>query len=129
MRYLLDSQIWLWFMADHPKLSADSREIILDPDNSLFISSLSVWELTLKAMNGKLTLPDSMIDKSKANDLQFLSFDENDPAYMKGIPLLHKDPFDRGIMAQTIRHKVILLTANQTILSYDRVKGLKIRAN
>ena len=119
---LLDTHIFLWLLINDRKLSPALREILLKIENNLYLSAVSVWEISVKNLAGKLPLPEPleiMIARSKAeHNLSELSFDAADALHLSALPGLHRDPFDRMLMCQAIRHNMTLVTADEMILAY-----------
>lgn len=118
MRLLLDSHIILWWDSDLSKLSDAQHEAISDPGNQVFVSAASAWELGIKQSAGKLTLTDSI--KSLAQRFGFIEL----PITLEhgrmaaALPLHHKDPFDRMLVAQAIAEQMVLVTADGRLAEY-----------
>ncbi len=119
---LLDTHIFLWLLLDDPKLPPDIRLILLNLKNTLYLSAMSVWEMNVKYRLGKLSLPEPpeiLIARSKVEySVLSLTFDETDALQLSKLPDLHRDPFDRMLMCQAIRHEMTLVTADEMILAY-----------
>ncbi|MBW4511087.1 MAG: type II toxin-antitoxin system VapC family toxin [Scytonematopsis contorta HA4267-MV1] len=104
MSYLIDTHIFLWWLFDDPQLHTDSREIIRNPENRIIISSASAWEIATKYRIGKLPEAKQLVEeysqilhKSKFIELPITTVH----ALRAGsLPIDHRDPFDRMIMAQ-----------------------------
>ena len=114
----MDSHIALWWDADLSKLTDAQREAIGDPDNEIFVSAASAWELGIKRSAGKLAMADSM--QTLASRLGFIEL----PITMRhgelaaSLPMLHKDPFDRMLVAQAIAERLVLVTADSMLAGY-----------
>ncbi len=119
---LLDTHIFLWLLINDKKLSAALRELLLKRENNLYLSAVSVWEINVKNLAGKLPLPEPleiMIARSKEeHNLSELPFDSSDALQLSNLPDLHRDPFDRMLICQAIRHEMTLVTADEMILAY-----------
>ena len=128
MRILLDTHIFLWLVEDNQRLSGQHRQIIRNLDNEIFLSVVSVWECTIKYQIGKLDFPSSpetyLPGERRKNLIKTLTVDEDSVASLVKIPLLHKDPFDRLIMAQALQHDLILITEDKLILAYPDLRFL-----
>ena len=72
MRLLLDTHILLWWLADHPSLTDQARELIADPDNAVFVSAVSLWEIWLKHSLGKLELPSDFEERLAGESFESL---------------------------------------------------------
>ncbi len=106
MKILLDTHVFLWFIQNDNRLSAKWRTEIETPDNQVFFSVASVWECVIKYQLGKLNFPESpevyLPKKRKQHLINSLVIDEGSIAYLTNLPLLHKDPFDRLLICQSI---------------------------
>lgn len=96
MKILLDTHIFLWFIENNNRLSAQWRTEIENPDNQVYLSVASVWECIIKYQIGKLNFPESpevyLTKKRKQHLINSLVIDEGSIAYLTNLPLLHKDP-------------------------------------
>jgi PIN domain nuclease of toxin-antitoxin system len=128
MKLLLDTHIFLWLINDDQRLSEQYRQAIQDPNNEKFLSVISIWECAIKYQIGKLdfpTSPESYLPKERRKHLiKTLSVDENSIAQLIKFPLLHKDPFDRLIMALALQHELIIMTEDHLILAYPDIQLL-----
>ena len=122
MRYLLDTHTFLWMISQHPNLSAKASQIILDPQNDLFFSSVSGFEIAIKYSLGKLALPSSPREfiplQVQINKLILLPVQMEHGLYIAELPNYHNDPFDRLLIPQAILEDMILLTKDVHIESY-----------
>jgi PIN domain nuclease of toxin-antitoxin system len=114
MRLLLDSHALLWFLANHPKLSSTAKNLIADPNNTLLLSLASVWELGIKVSVGKLSLADPFdvfiqqaIGRTSA---VILPIELAHTLTYPTLPLHHRDPFDRLLIAQAITEQVSVVS-------------------
>ena len=122
MKLLLDTPIFLWFISGDPRLPVCFRDSIRDPDNGVFLSVVSLWGAIIKFQLGKLPLPESpelYLPKQRERHLiTSLPVDESSVAKLAKLPLLHRDPLDRPLTCQTIRHGLMILTVDQAIQAY-----------
>ncbi len=106
MRALLDTHAFLWFILDDPRLSATASKIIEDPANDIEVSPGSYWEIAIKVKLGKYALPQPYHPfvelQIAANDFRILSIEPKHTALLTTMPLHHKDPFDRLLVAQAL---------------------------
>lgn len=116
--YLLDTHLILWWLADDPALSHQAKRLISSPENIVFVSAVNQWEISLKQSLDKLRLP-AGFDEALANaDFERLSLTLEDARLITNLPWLHKDPFDRMLIAQARARGMTLLTADQTVAAY-----------
>ena len=121
MNLLLDTCCFLWLAFEPEKLSLIATELIEDDSNTLFLSDVSLWEITLKNTSGKLPLPmhpsEWLPSRRAFFGAKALPILESAIFLTADLPLIHPDPFDRLIAAQAIEN-------NFTILSPDRPLSL-----
>ena len=124
MNILLDTYVLIWALENNSTLSDNARNAIVDGSNMVFVSSATVWKINIKRSIGKLDVPDNLLDEIKNH--RFTPLDINyDHAQLAGkLPYIHKDPFDRILIAQAITEKLVLATRDESIIKYD-VKILK----
>lgn len=119
MKYLLDTHILLQWLNNDRTLSHKISEIIANPDNIIFVSSVNTWEITIKKSLGKLEAPNDIEKAIEANDFQKLPITIEHSTYIVNLPLYHKDPFDRLLIAQAIVEGLTLLTCDTQIPKYS----------
>ena len=118
MRLLLDTNALLWWIEDDPTLSASAREAIDDQRNEVFVSVASAWEIAIKNSTGKLDAPDNLlalIDREGFIPL-LANFEHAERA--GGLPLYHRDPFDRMLVAQAEVEDLVLVTRDRNMALY-----------
>ncbi|MDA0838043.1 MAG: type II toxin-antitoxin system VapC family toxin [Planctomycetota bacterium] len=122
MKLLLDTSVFLWFISGDQKLSLVANEAILNPENDVFLSVVSLCEVIVKHDLGKLPLPsppESYIPSQRAKHaIQSLGLDESSVQRLPALPSIHRDPFDRMLICQAIHHDLTLVTTDSTIRSY-----------
>jgi PIN domain nuclease of toxin-antitoxin system len=125
LRLLLDTHCWLWWLIAPEKLSSIAQEAMKDLDNELWLSVASIWEIGIKYKSGKLNLPqppDRFIPQQiQADQLSILSITSNHALKAADLPLNHKDPFDRMLIAQVSLEGLSILTNDQAFAAYDVV--------
>lgn len=122
MKLLLDSQIFVWMFSGSSRLKPHLREFITDRKNSLFISIVTPWELQIKEQSGKFvvdgTIEGFMQLHCYPNDVAILPIQTNHIWTLKQLPLHHRDPFDRIMIAQAIAEGMIMVSADRTFPLY-----------
>ena len=122
MRLLLDTCAFLWIVADAPELSPRALELFRAPDNEVFLSAGSAWEIAIKHALGRLPLPDAperfVPDMREAHGIAPLPIDEEAALHISRLPDLHRDPFDRLLVSQAIVHGLTILTPDPLITRY-----------
>jgi PIN domain nuclease of toxin-antitoxin system len=121
MKLLLDTHAFIWWDSDPSLLSAPALAALRDPANEVWLSVVSVWEMVIKAPLGKLTLRlplADIISQQQANGLQILPVSLAHTLAVEGLPAIHKDPFDRLLIAQANVEGAELVCADQLIRQY-----------
>lgn len=118
MRLLLDSHIAFWWALSPEKISQQTRNEITNPQNDVFISVISLWELGLKAAKGKLKIPPNFGQLTQEHGIDSLSFNENHANYSISLPPIHGDPFDRALVAQSYQESFTLVTKDLILAEY-----------
>ena len=121
MRVLLDTCTFLW-LAGGGSLSDAAAAAIRNPSHEVYLSAVSAWEIVTKYGNGRLPLPeppDRLIQtERRLRGLTALPFDEESALQGLKLPALHRDPFDRMLIAQAIAHGLAIVTPDQSIAQY-----------
>lgn len=118
MRLILDTHLLLWWLMDSPLLSQPARQLIGDPENTVFVSAVSLWEVWLKASLGKLGLPDDFEKRLAEESFENLPLTAAQTREVVSLPWRHRDPFDRMLVAQARTEKLTLLTADDIVAGY-----------
>lgn len=122
MKILLDTAPFLWLTLAPHNLSDRAAKLYEDPENDIFLSAVSVYEITLHCRRGNLDLgsppSDFVRSERKARGIATLAFDEEASFAFERLPRIHGDPFDRLLIAQSIANEMTLLTPDPTIASY-----------
>ena len=123
MRLLLDTHVFLWYITADPKLPATFRSSSQDPANEVYLSVASIWEAVIKYHLGKLPLPappaDFLPQQRAAHGIVSLPIDEDAMAHLAGLPPLHRDPFDRLLVAQALQHGLTIVTVDPDVAAYS----------
>jgi PIN domain nuclease of toxin-antitoxin system len=122
MRLLLDTHVFLWYISADPRLPVAYRDAIRDPANEAYLSVASVWEAVIKYAVGKLPLPEPPAEylprQREAHAIATLPIEEATLAHLAGLPALHRDPFDRILIAQALRHDLTMVTVDDAVRAY-----------
>jgi PIN domain nuclease of toxin-antitoxin system len=109
---LVDTHALLWWLTDDAALSPAARDAIADPVNEPFVSSASIWEIAIKRSLGKLTAPDDLPDRIADEGFPWLPISANHAWQVRELPLHHRDPFDRILVAQALIERLPIITAD-----------------
>ena len=123
MRLLLDTHTFLWFVNDNPKLSDHLKELIEDTSNVSYISTASLWEMSIKFNLGKLRLDpnyEEFINREvTTSNIQLLNIELKHLSINATLPFHHRDPFDRLIIAQSIAENIPIVTLDSAFNQYS----------
>jgi PIN domain nuclease of toxin-antitoxin system len=122
-RLLVDSHALLWWLTDDPALSPAAREAIADPANEPLVSAASVWEIAIKRGLGKLAAPDDLPERIAAEGFAWLTISAEHAWQVRELPLRHRDPFDRLLVAQALIERLPIITADARLGEY----GVEVR--
>jgi PIN domain nuclease of toxin-antitoxin system len=122
MRILLDTCEFLWLVSGDAKLSPTVAAAIRDPQNQIFLSVVSFWEITLKHSLGKLPLPSApaqfVPSQREQHLIAPLALEEAAVAQLSALPALHRDPFDRMLVCQAQAHGLTLASSDPLLRQY-----------
>jgi PIN domain nuclease of toxin-antitoxin system len=122
MGILLDTCVFLWVILGARELSSRARDLFTDPGNVVFLSAVSVWEMSVKYSLGRLPLPeppDSFVPQQRKRHLiAALPLEEAAVLQLHRLPQLHKDPFDRMLVCQAIERGLVILTPDRLVSQY-----------
>ncbi|HUG54121.1 MAG TPA: type II toxin-antitoxin system VapC family toxin [Vicinamibacteria bacterium] len=122
MRLLLDTCTFLWTVGGAKELSPRARDVFSDPANEVFLSAASAWEIAVKHRLGRLPLPappeEFVPAQRSAHGIEALPVDEEAALHVAKLPDLHRDPFDRLLIAQALVGGLVLLTPDADIRQY-----------
>ncbi|MBI1332516.1 MAG: type II toxin-antitoxin system VapC family toxin [Armatimonadetes bacterium] len=118
MNLLVDTRILVWTLLEPERIPRAFEHVLVDPSNEIWYSSLSVWEIVTKIQIGKMSLGRDFETAIKAQGLKYLPFESRHALKQFDLPLHHRDPFDRGLMAQAAYERLKLMTSDQTLRQY-----------
>ena len=121
MKYLLDTHALLWFLYDDPRLSAQAKDLIETAD-TVNASIVSLWEVAIKQHLGKLSIehtPSGLAEACEKSDIGIMGIEPEQLDVLESLPDIHKDPFDRLLVAQALSVGMSLITADEKISLYE----------
>jgi PIN domain nuclease of toxin-antitoxin system len=123
MNLLLDSHTFIWWRDEPNKLSPTAFTEISNPNNDVFLSVVTVWELQIKIALNKFTitggLETAVKDEQQKNGFQILPIHLSHALYLENLPLHHKDPFDRLLISQAVVENMTLVSADASFANYQ----------
>jgi len=123
MKLLLDTHIFLWYISADGRLPSDFQQAIRDPNNEVYLSVASLWEIIVKYQLGKLPLPQSLESYLSAQRqkhlISSLPLDEQSVMKLTSLPTIHRDPFDRMLICQAMANDLTIVTVDDSIKSYS----------
>ncbi len=123
MRLLLDTHAFLWWVFDDARLSPAARDLIADPAAEILFSTVSAWEIAIKAGTGRLDLPADVaafiVDQVRRNRFRVLAVELPHALRVHALPDHHRDPFDRLLAAQALVEAVPLLSRDRHLAPYE----------
>ena len=125
MNLLLDTHILLWWLSDDPELSRHTREAIQEASGVVAVSAATVWEIAIKRSLGKLDMPSGWLSDIRAEGFQQLPVSWDHAQRVELLPSLHRDPFDRLLVAQAQMEHFVLVTADEVIPEYPESPHLR----
>ncbi|WP_157255490.1 type II toxin-antitoxin system VapC family toxin [Pedobacter sp. Leaf216] len=120
-KFLLDTHVLLWMQDDNIALSETARKILEDSTTQIYLSIVSLWEITIKQSLGKLQLEyslDELIDSCNSSNITILPIDYGTLKILKVLPFLHRDPFDRIIIATSMELDLNLISNDEIVKKY-----------
>lgn len=118
MNILIDTHIFIWLLKKPEKLEPEHTQILKSP-HDFFLSSISIAEIMIKSSIGKLNVDYDPVDMALKSGLKLLDFSAQDANHLKDLPLHHKDPFDRMLIAQSLCQKIPIMTCDNKFNYYE----------
>jgi PIN domain nuclease of toxin-antitoxin system len=118
-RFLLDTHVFLWWLGNAPELGTRCRELIAEQRNEVYISAATTWEISIKKALGKLDAPEDMDTIVEDEGFSKLPISLYHGQLAGSLPALHRDPFDRMLVAQAQAEGLILMTSDTNIALYN----------
>lgn len=118
MSLLLDTHVVLWWLTDDPTLAAGIKER-LDHEPDIYVSPATIWEVAVKQSIGKLNMPTDLPERIRDSGFRHLHITAEHGIVAGRLPLIHRDPFDRMLIAQAQVEQLTLVTRDAEIAKYD----------
>lgn len=118
LRLLLDTQALVWALGNNPRLGPVAREAITDPNNDCYVSAATVWEIAIKRALGKLRAPEDLSGRIERDGFTGLPVTLFHGEQAGALPPIHRDPFDRMLIAQAQAEGLTIVTSDSTIPQY-----------
>lgn len=123
MRYILDTHVFLWWITDDGRMSAGARALIRDGRNDLYFSAASAWEIAIKAGLDRIRLPERadrfIPEQLRVNAIRPMAINLSHALAVEGLPLHHRDPFDRLLIAQSQLEGMAIISGDDQLAEYD----------
>ncbi|MBV5329641.1 MAG: type II toxin-antitoxin system VapC family toxin [Chlorobium sp.] len=119
MKIIIDTHIFLWALADPGKIERHKRAKLETVVNTVYVSSISIVEIMMKASLGKLAINFDPVEMAEKSGFELLDFSPQDALPLKEMPFHHKDPFDRMLIAQCISRQYPIMTHDSKFKLYD----------
>jgi len=123
VKLLLDTHAWLWWIGEPSRLGPEAARMIADRRNEVYLSAASSWEIAIKVRLEKLTLPEPpekfVPSRMERDGIAALAISHPHALAVSSLPMHHRDPFDRMLIAQSRVEKIPILTADPEFSAYD----------
>lgn len=119
MSLLLDSNVLLWWLDDSSRLGAGARAQIVAAAGRTSVSTASIWEIGIKQATGRLRLSSGLIPAVRNQGFELIDITPEDGEAAAELPLVHRDPFDRMLVAQAVHRGLTLMTSDRRLSEYD----------
>jgi len=119
MKIIIDTHIFLWSLANPTRIAKHKLNELESQTNIIYVSSITIAELMIKASIGKLQINFDPIDLAEQSGFELLDFSGHDALLLRNLPFHHRDPFDRMLISQSIATKYPLMTDDDNIKLYD----------
>ncbi len=121
MKILIDTHVFLWMLSSPEKLEPQKRYMLESRTNQIFLSAMSIAELMIKQAIGKIRLDFDLLEMASETGVEILSFSGPEAVLLGRLPMHHKDPFDRMIIAQAITNGMSLMSDDPKFSEYECV--------
>lgn len=118
MNLLLDTPVLLWALGSPEDLRQTAQQAIVAPENEVFVSAVTAWEIAIKSAIGKLEAPSDLERQLDHHRFRPLDVSVRHASALRGLPMIHRDPFDRMLIAQAQTEGLVIATRDRIIPSY-----------
>jgi PIN domain nuclease of toxin-antitoxin system len=122
MRLLFDTHTFLWYLTDYENLTKDTQAALRDLDNEVYVSVVTDWEIVIKYQIGRLALPKPpelfLPEQHELYGFKSLEVNRSSILRLTNLPLIHRDPFDRLLIAQALEYDLTLVTVDENLKRY-----------
>jgi PIN domain nuclease of toxin-antitoxin system len=118
LNLLLDTQVLIWCLTADNRMKRIARQAIENATNRVWISAASAWEIEIKSALGKLRVPDDLLTQTNAIGFDELPIRMEHALYIRHLPALHRDPFDRILIAQAVCEGLTIVTSDPVFRRY-----------
>lgn len=123
MKVLLDTHVFIWWVRNSARLGKQARALILKQQTQVWVSCASIWEISIKAGLGRLDMSDAIVDELprelEKSGFRALGVNLDHALAVRELPLHHKDPFDRMLIAQAQCEDLMLMTSDPWVRAYN----------
>ena len=119
MKIIIDTHIFLWSLSDPSRIAEHKLRELESPTNIIYVSSITIAEIMIKASIGKLQIDFDPVDLARQSGFESLDFSGRDALLLKNLPFHHRDPFDRMLISQSLATKYPLMTDDGKIKLYE----------
>lgn len=119
MKLLLDTHTLIWGLCEPEKLNDKTKDLLINVHNIIFVSIASLWELQIKKSLNKITLPNDFALQLQKHGYELLNIGHEHISKLNDIPMIHRDPFDRMLIAQSMYENIPLITKDIEIIKYN----------
>ena len=119
MKIIIDTHIFLWALSDPERIAVPRRQELETPTNIIYVSSITIAEIMIKASIDKLQINFNPLELVKESGFDLLDFSGQDALLLKKLPFHHRDPFDRMLICQSVTNKYPLMTDDSKIKKYN----------
>ncbi len=118
MNVLLDTHVFYWWQTDPKRLTREEHECISNPENTIYVSYATAWEMEIKKALGKLRLEDDWMESIQRQSFKWLPIQREHLLALRTLPAHHRDPFDRMLVAQAQSENLTILSHDENVLKY-----------
>jgi PIN domain nuclease of toxin-antitoxin system len=119
LRLLLDTHVYLWWLAADPRVAQEARDAIADAASTVYVSAATIWEAGIKAAAGRLAVRGDLVEHIRVSGFSGLAITIEHARAAANLPAHHRDPFDRMLIAQAAAEGMRVVTRDSSFSAYD----------